>query len=105
MTQSRALPWDVVVDLFLCRDPEELKKAEEAQAIAAEEAQTHAGWGEAPQAPVEPTLYAAEPVVPAAANAEWTTAGSSAWSGEPGAVPAASNWDAPVSAPGAAGWD
>ncbi|KUF87370.1 LAG1 longevity assurance 3 [Phytophthora nicotianae] len=51
-TISRALPWDVAVDLFLYRDPEELKKAEEAQATAAEEAQTRAGWGDAARRPL-----------------------------------------------------
>ena len=35
-TVSRLAPWDVPVDLFFYRDPEELEKAEEAQAFAAE---------------------------------------------------------------------
>jgi len=103
-TISRALPWDVAVDLFLYRDPEELKKAEEAQATAAEEAQARAGWGEATQTPAEPALYAAEPAAPAA-NAEWTSTGNTEWSGEAGAAPAAaSNWDAAAPAAGS-GWD
>ncbi|TMW57109.1 hypothetical protein Poli38472_003034 [Pythium oligandrum] len=97
-TISRSLPWDVAVDLFLYRDPEELKKAEEAQAVAAEEAQTRAGWGEAEAAaPAEPAaLYAADPA------AEWSTGANTEWSGEAAAT-TQSNWDAPA-AP-SAGWD
>jgi small subunit ribosomal protein SAe len=105
-TISRALPWDVAVDLFLYRDPEELKKAEEAQATAAEEAQARAGWGEATPAATEPAMYDASPAAPIVPAAEWTTAGNTEWSGEAGAAPAASNWDAPAAAPAAtSGWD
>ncbi|KAL3663542.1 ribosomal 40S subunit protein S0A [Phytophthora oleae] len=104
-TISRALPWDVAVDLFLYRDPEELKKAEEAQAAAAEEAQTQAGWGETAKTPAEPALYAAEPAAPAAAPAsEWTATSNTEWSGEAGAAPS-SNWDAAAPAASGSGWD
>lgn len=100
-TISRALPWDVAVDLFLYRDPEELKKAEEAQAGAADEAQARAGWGDAPEAAAEPTLFAPA----AAAPTEWTSTGNTEWSGEAAAAPAAaSNWDAPATT-GATSWD
>lgn len=104
-TISRALPWDVAVDLFLYRDPEELKKAEEAQADAAVEAQARAGWGDAPEAAAtaEPTLFAPA----AAAPSEWTSTGNTEWSAEAApaaAAPAASNWDAPATA-GATSWD
>ena len=48
-TVARHAPWDVPVDLFFYRDPEELEKAEESNAFAAEEgaAQNWAG-AEAP---------------------------------------------------------
>jgi small subunit ribosomal protein SAe len=97
-TISRSLPWDVSVDLFLYRDPEELKKAEEAQNTAAEEAQASAGWGqtEAAAAPAEPAaLYSADP------SAEWsaTPSGNTEWAGEA----AGTNWDAP--APATGGWE
>ena len=49
-TVSRLAPWDVPVDLFFYRDPEELEKAEEAQAFAAEQEQAqtwNASAGEA----------------------------------------------------------
>ncbi|DAZ98250.1 TPA: hypothetical protein N0F65_008935 [Lagenidium giganteum] len=93
---SRALPWDVAVDLFLYRDPEELKKAEEAQSGAQEDAQARAGWTE-PEA-TEPAALAAD------ASAEWSAAAPAAnteWSAE-GVVQG--NWDAPVA--GASGsWE
>lgn len=47
-TVSRASAWDVPVDLFFYRDPEELEKAEEAQAAAAEGEQPWAAAAEAP---------------------------------------------------------
>merc|ERR1719486_1260455 len=68
-TIARHSPWDVPVDLFFYRDPEELEKAEEAQAFAAE---GDAGWnasaGEAPpkeQPPLAMDGFAA-PAAPAA---------------------------------------
>ncbi|KAI9905512.1 hypothetical protein PsorP6_014093 [Peronosclerospora sorghi] len=103
-TISRALPWDIVVDLFLYRDPEELKKAEEAQAIAADEGQSRVGWADAAQSPADPALFAAEPVAPSA-NAEWTAGDNSEWSGDAVAVPASSNWDAPAPAGASSSWD
>lgn len=45
-TVARHSPWDVPVDLFFYRDPDELEKAEEAQAVQADEA--HWGGGGAP---------------------------------------------------------
>lgn len=78
---SRALPWDVAVDLFLYRDPEELKKAEEAQNAPAEET-SRGGWGEASSEPVIEQTYSADPA------AEWTSGSNAEWSAE------GQNWDA-----------
>jgi small subunit ribosomal protein SAe len=103
-TISRALPWDVAVDLFLYRDPEELKKAEEAQSGAADEAVARAGWGETTEAAqAEPALYTAETAV------EWTSgaAANTEWSGDAAAAATtatAGSWDAPATTTGS-GWD
>ena len=43
---SRAAAWDVPVDLFFYRDPEELEKAEEEAAAAAGFEQPGASWGD-----------------------------------------------------------
>jgi small subunit ribosomal protein SAe len=99
-TISRALPWDVAVDLFLYRDPEELKKAEEAQSGAADEAVARAGWGETAEVAAEPALFTAEAAV------EWTsttatTTTTTEWSGD---AAAAGSWDAPAATTGS-GWD
>jgi len=97
-TISRALPWDVAVDLFFYRDPEELEKAEEAQSGAQDESMARAGWNNeavAAETAAEPAnLYQAEPA------GEW---GSSAgeWGAE--AAPAASGWDAAGAA--ASSWE
>uniref|UniRef100_M4BW24 Small ribosomal subunit protein uS2 n=1 Tax=Hyaloperonospora arabidopsidis (strain Emoy2) TaxID=559515 RepID=M4BW24_HYAAE len=104
-TISHSLPWDVVVDLFLYRDPEELKKAEEAQATAAEEAPARIGWGEASQTPAEPSMYAAEPSVPVAGIPEASPAGNSEWAGEAGAAASSSNWDAVVPPAASSSWE
>uniref|UniRef100_A0A0P5MYU9 Small ribosomal subunit protein uS2 n=2 Tax=Daphnia magna TaxID=35525 RepID=A0A0P5MYU9_9CRUS len=93
-TISRALPWDVAVDLFLYRDVEELKKAEEAQAGAQEEAVTRAGWGEA-EAVAAPADFVPE------VAADWSGAAPAVeWTEAPAA---AGNWDAPAAA--SAGWE
>eukprot|EP00640_Fibrocapsa_japonica_P003474 CAMPEP_0113936422 /NCGR_PEP_ID=MMETSP1339-20121228/3311_1 /TAXON_ID=94617 /ORGANISM="Fibrocapsa japonica" /LENGTH=319 /DNA_ID=CAMNT_0000938893 /DNA_START=92 /DNA_END=1051 /DNA_ORIENTATION=- /assembly_acc=CAM_ASM_000762 len=88
-TVSRAAPWDVPVDLFFYRDPEELEKADEAQAFGEDAAATAApGWG-----------AAAGEVAPAAAGA------LPAPSGGFGAADVGGAYDAPPAAPAAEGWD
>ncbi len=99
-TISRAAPWDVAVDLFFYRDPEELEKAEEAQ--NEDDATARAGWKDAATAqPVEaeaPEMYEPEEWSAApAAQSEWTAQA-------PPAPVSASNWDAPSTA-GASGWE
>merc|ERR1712054_471542 len=104
--------WDVVVDLFFYRDPEEAEKQlEEAQANgdATESAQQYqpppvtTDFGAAPQQPPMQQAMAAEPVAP-----DW---GAPAPAAQPeqdwgNMQPAAQEWGAPVdtSAPAVAGW-
>lgn len=106
-TIDRADEWDVPVDLFFYRDPEELEKqAEEAEAAAAAGAAGGAGsWGDeaaaaAPEAAgfTEPVAAAGFEAAPAAAAFEGATAGTDGWdataapSGSWGDAPAASSW-------------
>ena len=88
-TITRTASWDVPVDLFFYRDPEELEKAEEAQAVAPEV--------------VEPAYVAEEPVAAEEFNT-FTTEDASAANWEADAAPAANaQWDAAQGGT-AAGW-
>ena len=85
-TAARHAPWDVPVDLFFYRDPEELEKADEAQAFAAEQEGGAQQWAGA-EAPPKEQPYS-EP-------------GAMEGFAAPDAAPA-QNWDG--NAPNA-GWD
>lgn len=119
-TISRSAPWDVSVDLFFYRDPEELEKNEEAQDSFQDAAQVSAmqrsGWnaGAPPQSEVQPQMYQAGDVgdwgaaAPTGASAvapeSWGQSAPPAPMSIPAAqAPPSSNWNAPSS--GASGWD
>lgn len=93
-TISSTAPWDVPVDLFFYRDPDELEQAEEAQnaqAAALKEGDFGADAGFDATA----GAAAAEPAVDASAG----------WEGAAAPAPAAGGWDAEPAAPAAEGWD
>jgi small subunit ribosomal protein SAe len=99
-TISAAQPWDVMVDLFFYREPEEAKDRDEDEGAAPEfaaveyaaPALTGEQWG--PEA-AEAGQWEPEVAAVAAPAAEWAA--------QAGAVPAAAGWD--MGAPAPAGWD
>jgi small subunit ribosomal protein SAe len=108
-TISRSTPWDVPVDLFFYRDPEELEKPEEADVEYDQAAQGDAGnWNADAGAMVQasgmeygqpPVDYAAAPVDAGAAGGWDQSAG-----GEQ-APDASAGWGGDSAAPVAAGGD
>lgn len=121
-TISRQTDWDVSVDLFFYRDPEEIEKEEEERKVVAEasaaaefnegeagpaqqwDASTpEADWGTAPVAGA--TGFEAPPAAAGAADAGWTDekAPAAAAAAPVAAAPAAGNWDTP--APTSGGWE
>ena len=102
-TINRTSPWDVMVDLFFYRDPEELEKADEAQAFAAEQEGGAQQWAGA-EAPPKEQPYSE----PGAMEGFAAPAAPEAGFGAPPMPPAApdaapaQNWDG--NAPNA-GWD
>jgi small subunit ribosomal protein SAe len=100
---SREVQWGVCPDLFFYRDPEELEKAEEAQAAQYDETPAYIPDDfAAPVVPVPEIDYETTtvPVVP-------PVAGAGGWDEGPTAVaPAdAGGWGAAPSALAAGGWD
>jgi len=80
-TISREVPWDVMVDLYFYRDPEEVEKEEQAAQ-------------EAKQAPAEVNQYSNDwntPAITADAQEDWNEAPApvSSWAGEAAPVTAA----------------
>lgn len=90
---SRAEPWEVPVDLFFHRDPEELKKSEEEQAKIDDTAAIPPAYDEAMPADVgvvDPSQLV-ETAVPAT-GFEGAGAYGTSWEGDAGAAGAEQNW-------------
>eukprot|EP00899_Mesostigma_viride_P022227 jgi/Mesvir1/3189/Mv16344-RA.2 len=113
-TVSPTNPWDVMVDLFFYREPEETKDPEEEAGEAGwtgGEMTTAAlpaddSWG-APAGDASAQWTGAGLVTPAVAVAQWdqaTPAAGAGWEGAAVAAPVAAGWDG-AAAPVAAGWD
>jgi len=120
---SREVPWDVMVDLFFYRDPEEVEKEEQA-AQEAKQAITQGDQGGYTDDWNTPALPAAEDwseaptpgggfaaPAPAPVVDDWNTSNDWASSAEPAAPaavaappPATDSWAAPVEKPGADSW-
>lgn len=96
---SRASPWEVAVDLFFYRDPEELEKAEEAQDGAVDENMQRAGWQDAAAAPTSDAPMFQNEAAPV--DGSWADAPDTAQNMPPAAP--TGDWNAPAS--GAGGWD
>lgn len=94
---DRKKPWDVMVDLFFYRDPEEPEKQAETEEGTfkfdaagestwdASAAPSHESWGAAPQAHVEwaeQPAAAAAPAPAAAGNQTWDNIVTTTWEGQ-----------------------
>lgn len=84
-TITRSSPWDVPVDLFFYRDPEELEKMEDAAGAPAEVAPAASTWS-----------GAADYEAPASGGDSWDAGASAAPTAET-AAPASGNWDGAAS--------
>ncbi|XP_050032598.1 small ribosomal subunit protein uS2-like [Dermacentor andersoni] len=104
----RDIPWEIMVDLFFYRDPEETEKEEQAQQVVPERAVKETaeysteqwGGGDVTAAPAEVTDWSAAPdVTPFAAAAPAPAAvGVPAPTEDWSAAPAVEDWSAPPAA-------
>lgn len=94
-TLDYATPWDVMVDMFFYRDPEEIEKENEAAEL--EEAGRNVEWG-ATTEEQDWTIEAEGPASFAGNAADWSAEAPSAdavgdWADDVNTAPATSGWD------------
>lgn len=101
-TIIRRAPWDVPVDLFFYRDPDELEKADEHQ--QAQFGQEQGNWSHAgePAAPVKEQPFSSADPPPAPVDPAFVDP-AAGYVDPSGAPPVSSGWDAQAGAQ--AGWD
>jgi len=103
-TLSREKPWNIMVDLFFYRDPEDIEK-EEQQAIVEKAAPTRepanyvSDWAATtgvggPGQIEEVTDWAAEPIAAQFQGGEWTGAPAGEWENQTKVTPAGPEWGA-----------
>jgi len=85
--------WDVMVDMFFYRDPEEAEK-EQAAAAAAAAAEDETTWNAAPEADWAAEGIAAEGPAANAGAADWGNTPTADWADDSNTQAAASSWDA-----------
>lgn len=104
-TIPRDAPWDVMVDMFFYRDPEEAE-AEEAEAAAEAEAAQAAEWGAAATEPsADWDASATGTAVAGAINPEVAAAATGGEDWAAGAAPAADSWGAAPTEAAGTSWD
>jgi len=86
-------PWDVMVDMFFYRDPEEAEKDQAAAAAAAAE-QEDTAWTSAPEAEWAAEGISAEGPAATAGAADWANAPTADWADDSTTQAASSSWDA-----------
>jgi len=93
-TLDYSTPWEVMVDMFFYRDPEETEKDLAAAAAAAAAEQEETAWTSAPEADWAAEGITADGPAATAGAADWANAPTADWADDSNAQAASSSWDA-----------